>query len=454
MKKIYWLMTGVMAVITSFTAEAAVDFSTVTKYAAACESELGFDASQVPALINCNDGLAFNAANDKVGRAQVNLYVDLVFACRRVSANGAFATSIELLIHNRSSGSTCFFAAKDPLNNPPGGPDPLISTGLLPPTSPYADLTWMTNPNHLGTCVGCHVAGPYIASPSIAPALAQFGLINDGHDTSATRYHSVGSVPATQPSGIPTVQNPFVDWDSIVFRNNVTAENTCANGCHSIGINSKAKAIVSADGTTLIPSLQDDRIDIDNSGVMPANNPTNTNIDNSYNWVNMNSPLGTRGDFETLSGLQHFYQNLSCANPVSVEAHVVGSDERIRTDEIPDKLNRFNLQDGLVCLNTDQPNGKKCHDYQTRYMCNGRFTSFQNLDDPSYSGDWEPRNSFKGLCANPTWMQARYQWNGVWVYVNAPADRLAEFDNNGLVCHNADQNNGQCSNYVVRFNCQ
>jgi len=202
-----------------------------------------------------------------------------------------------------------------------------------------------------------------------------------------------------------------------------------------------------------VPSLKDDIFFVNSSGVMPANNPTNKNIDNSYNWVNL-SQHDWHGEFETLSVLQYTYPNFYCPNPVSLTAHAIDSEETFSTDEWPDKFNRFNLQDGLVCLSSDQPGGRQCRDYQTRYMCNGRFTAFQNLDTPTGSGDWEPRSSFKSLCANPSWIQARYKSGNNWVYLNGPADRLAEFDTNGLVCYNSDQNNGQCTNYVVRFNCQ
>lgn len=37
-------------------------------------------------------------------------------------------------------------------------------------------------------------------------------------------------------------------------------------------------------------------------------------------------------------------------------------------------------------------------------------------------------------------------------YCQWPPDRLVEFDNKGLVGHNADQNYRRCSNYVVRLN--
>jgi hypothetical protein len=305
-------------------------------------------------------------------------------------------------------------------------------------------------------CVGCHVAGPYVASGSIAPFLQRFGLMNDGHDTFATRYYAVNS-PLMAPG-----QSAFMKWNAFIQSNNsTTGTAACAAGCHSIGTNSTAGEIIDAAGQTsadllsfpVIESLQDNIAGI--GPLMPPNNPVNPLFGKAFDylWVNMNSPMNNHdGEFEELSDLKNLYPKFWCSNPVSLTAHVIDSDEPISTNAVPDKLNRFNLQDGLVCLNADQPSGR-CQNYQTRYMCNGRFTAFQDLDSPGGSGDWEQRRSFAGLCASPTWIQARYKSGSTWVYVNGPADRLAQFDNKGLVCYNHDQDNGRCSNYIVRFEC-
>jgi hypothetical protein len=469
MKKMICLLMAIPLALVSLYCVAAVDFSTVTKYAAACEDELGFNAADVPSF-NCNDGLVFNSANDTVGHANVSGYVDMVFACRHLSEDGFSAVSVELLIHNRASGSTCFFAAKDARLHPAPGTDPVIFADIGSPFASNADDYWTTpfnlslvtttsgsgsNTNFTRTtspllCVGCHVAGPYIASPAIAPVLAQFGLLNDGHDTVAARYHSIGSFPADATNtGMPSAQNPFPDWDRIVKRNNVA--DICAAGCHSIGSKSTTPAVLDAEGSTLIPSIRNDIEDIRTAGVMPANNYP----DSDYRWVNMDIP-DSPGDYqesETLADLKIHYPLFYCSNPVSLSARRVDSGIVISTNDFPDKFNRFNLQDGLVCLNADQPSGR-CQNYQTRYHCNGRWTAWQDNDDPSYSGDWELRRDFKGLCASPDGIQAGYKVGNKLIFEQGPIDRLAEFDNKGLVCINADQNNGQCSNYVVRFYCQ
>src|SRR5689334_5987051 len=92
-----------------------------------CTNDLGFTRSEIPPDLNCNDGVAFNVQsgtpiNDVVGHRRINADVDLVFACRwlnqRKPAYSDTALSVELLVHNRATGGTCFFAAKDPRNPP------------------------------------------------------------------------------------------------------------------------------------------------------------------------------------------------------------------------------------------------------------------------------------------------------------------------------------------------
>jgi len=486
MRKIVFGIVAIPLALIALTTKA----DELTRYVQQCETELGFAASEVPTL-DCNDGEQFKVfdrspVNDFAGHARINPNVDLVFACRWLSDRGAysdFAVTIELLIHNRDNGATCFFEAKDTTTSG----DSQVSTTIISPTDPSASSYWMQPkdldakkfspaingefPNGFLRCVGCHVAGPYIASPSIAPTLAKFGLLNDGHDTKAERYYAV-LPPPPKILGVPIGVSSFIGWKSIIDTNNsIAAYDGCASACHSIGTGSSTDALLSAANRDIVvPSLLTDIADVSGAGSMPANDPMvkvfdpdfklfDPNIkivNNSYRWVNMDVP-DRRGDYEeheTLSDLKVLYPRFYCSNPISLSAHAIDSDEIINTGQAPDILNRFNLQDGLVCLNKDQPGGL-CHNYQTRYVCsNGKVAAWQDNDDPSYSGDWEPRNSFKGLCSNPTLIQARY-YDPVrkWVIFNGPPDRLVEFDNKGLVCHNADQNNSQCSNYVVRFEC-
>jgi hypothetical protein len=328
--------------------------------------------------------------------------------------------------------------------------------------------------------VGCHVQGPYIASPEIALELRSFGLLNDGHDTivdmnALNRYHAVGSTSYKTPT---PGAHAFTDFDSIIYNNFFDSDadgkpdGGCSGSCHSIGGNSHVNTLAILK-VTLIPSLY---VNLQNASdfMEPA-------LDGPYVSVNMDSPLnGDGADYETLTNLGIQYPQFYCSNPVSVEANAVRSidlaKDRIDSDDpsdptknriitfstaemskVPNKLRAFNLRDGLVCVNADQTGGNSCKDYQTAYYCNAKWTPFQN-HATNATGDNESRSGFSGLCANPTAIRARYNKGTAgapdWFVFNGPNDRLAQFNNNGLICVNADQGSGQtCSNYVVRFNC-
>lgn len=431
---------------------------TLTQYVTACKQQVGF--TTLPNNLNCSgngqlfaiandpsDPESSPATNDYVGHVRINDTVDLVFACRWVGVLNSqpSAFSIELMVHNRQNGSTCFFEAND--DNPPGvtPAKKQVSANIVSPTAINAANYWKS-PAGVDSelrCVGCHTSGPYIASARIAPFLAQFGLLNNGHDTFDVRFHAVS------PAG-----GAFSQWDAIARGSNVSG--TCADACHTIGEYSTGTG-TSAFGFVLVPSLASTITDVINSGEMPANNGPF----NDYIWVNMDTPTnGGTGDYETLVGLEQQYPNFYCSNPANVEAQVVDSGNIFTLYDVGDKLRTLNMRDGLVCLNSDQPNGGTCHDYRTRYFCNGAWTGWYNTDSPGTdsAGDHEERSRDAGLCASPTAMQyainAGSTTDPEWIWFGAPNDRLAEFDSNGLICRNADQGTGQkCSNYAVRFNC-
>jgi len=478
-------------------------------YVQQCQSELGFNAGDVPA-VDCHKGIHFDGSgltviNDFVGYQRITDMVDLAFACRWVNIDSdptyddKTAASIELIIHNRQNGSTCFFNAKD-TNTDINHPRRAVSTAIVSPTNfgnthPNANDYWLqpseldaktlpsdgdpnaTHPNFKEPirCVGCHVSGPYIASPRIVLELAAYGLINNGHDTlgdmkstAPRRYHAVGSNSYDNPNGGPS-SSAFKAWDSIIYKNNVVPVG-CTNGCHNIGYNATVGTLSTiTDSTSLIPSF----INIDVPATSAEMPPTFDTLDSLYRWVNMDTPTnGDSAEYETLLGLGIQYPNFYCSNPTNLEAHAVGlrSDSVFDDDPssndlifsvnemslIPNKLRSFNLRDGLVCMNSDQTGGNTCKDYQVSYYCNGSWVNATN-HSPTSSGDSEPRSSFTG-CASPAAIQARYNKGTAstpnWVYFDGPNDRLAQFNNKGLICVNADQGAGQtCSNYVVKFSC-
>lgn len=414
---------------------------TLTQYVNTCKAELGFQV--VPAL-NCFDGILFapnkgfrgEPVNDWVGYARVNNNVDLAFACRWLfDDNIGMARSVEMLLHNRGNGNTCFFSAKEP--------DPDVRSvppQLVPVTDSNASSYWR-QPADVDAeirCIGCHAAGPYIASPRIAPALANFGLLNNTHDTfvpdepGPVRYHAVGE--------------SFSAWDSLM--DDYLLKSTCANGCHSIAYESPQEPIRRS-FDVLLPSISQVISIVRQEGVMPPNG-----ADSPYRWINLDSVAGS-GDRETFNESKDkdkFEKLLRyCGAPTELEAHVVGSDRVFMVPSpFPDKLATFNLHDGLRCVNAEQSDGS-CNDYQTRYLCDGEWTNWYNMDNPGFQEDNESRSLISGLCPSPTAIEARTIVMDAVYVAYGPNDRLAQFTPYGLVCNNADQPNGQCSNYVVRY---
>lgn len=467
----------------------------LTGYVQNCQNELGFAPSDVPSL-RCNDGVLFDRQSttpirDYVGHARIKANVDLVFACRWINRDNpeisTTAVSIEMLIHNRQNGATCFFAAKD-FSNPPPGTDTRVSSSIVSPTAANASSYWMQpaeienktfkfhgveQPNTRLRCVGCHVAGPYIASRSIAPFLAQYGLLSDGHDTYATRYRAVLPPPPTI-AGIPAGPSSFANWNLIIQLNN--SLDNCASACHSIGSKSTAGTIADAAGQhsadlqsfTLIPSIKDDITNV-TSLMPPFNQPSH------FRWMNLDTPddgieSETFADAKLptapapVPGLMQY-----CANSSSMEAHAVGvhgnfSFSSTAMSQIPDRLKTFNLKEGLVCLNSDQETGRSCSDYAIRYMCasntsanvvniTATWSDWYNTDSPTGDGDHEERSRHQNICGGVKPIAVQVQVVGNSNYVMGPNDRLARLSRYALTCKNSDQVDGRCSNYVVRHEC-
>ena len=491
-KRLLQVLTTCSALV-SATASA----ETLAEYVSNCKADMSI-FNPLPAL-NCNSGLEFapnrggiSLERDYVGYVRINDYVDLVFACRWLGGSGApFATaaSVEMLIHARSRGTTCFFAANNPAKTTTG-----VSTTIVPPDAPGADNYWMQpaaldsfadsgDPAARLRCVGCHAAGPYIASPRIAPFLARFGLLNDGHDTkvgmsSGFSYSAVGSSAFNNPTD-PTNSSVFKAWNNVIMMqmndvdNNGIPDNDCSSACHAVGRQSMVNGLVMS-GQSLIPPLKAiigavANLDTNNQ-VIQTIMPPGTYSD--YRWINIDTPVqhqgGDTGDLELLQGIQGQYPALTCTNPSFVQAHVVGSDVIFDTSGYADKLRTFNLREGLTCLRAEQTGSHACLDYQTRYKCpSGTLTPWignaaSGGDDHEERSRTNVANAISAACGSnvaPVAIQARFIIPGTSniVVIDGPPDRLAQFNSAGLRCNNAD-NDPQgvgvlCSNYVVRFVC-
>ena len=83
--------------------------------------------------------------------------------------------------------------------------------------------------------------------------------------------------------------------------------------------------------------------------------------------------------------------------------------------------------------------------------CDAKWSSWNDRDNPSATGDWELihlREDYSNLCAAPEAAQARIVGTG-----ETHTTQNIEFGVNGLVCKNADQQGELCLDYEVRFCC-
>jgi len=499
MKRIQGLFTALLLSAAAVTAHAQTELQT---YVQRCQTELQFQASEVKQM-NCNSGPQFalggrTSVNDFVVHQRVNQNVDMVAACRWGNGNGQDVlntkfVSLELLVHNRVNGGTCFFAAKD-VGSDTTKP---VSTVIVPITNfssthPNANDYWL-QPTQMATkqmptdsppgsteplvCVRCHSQGPYIASKRIAPFLANMGLLNDGHHTLADftangHYFVVGSREYTNPD---PGTHPLGNWNYLINRNNDYSTGRCSSSCHAVAkdwpegsfkpIGNLFPPNDPKGAGAVLPSISADIAELWGNGMEPWED------DSAWHWINLDEPVGGGVEVETFTASKSkFPVTQFCGAPTWLEANAVDTDAPFNTTAIalmPNKLRAFNLRDGLVCLNSDQPGGQKCSDYQVSYKCPTPYPKWvgpYNKDiNGADDGDHEERSKAwteaRAACGNkdPIAMRADVLWAGsVTQTVNAPADRLAQFSPTGLVCRNSDQGSGQtCSNYAVRYrNCR
>lgn len=446
----------------------ATQGETIASYVNTCKQELNFTDAQVAAIasgLNCNKALVFaprsDPVNDAVGYARVNDNVDLVFACRWMGNDFGqptvppfiFAASVELIMHNRKNGNTCFFEARPSV----------VRTTIISPTAAAAagpntlEIKYWNTPIEMNRdlqCVDCHVAGPYIATPRIAPFLAQFGLLNNGHDTFGLQKDAQGNFVGRYR----VVGTTFNHFNSMLVNNN--GSDTCTDGCHNIGYGSAADDTLRNDAVLLpaiknvidLPGTGAADISIQTSGVMPPYNDTS-----DYRWINRDTP-GDGVESENFNDAQHEFPVLqNCGMARKIEAQAVGTGAIFSPEALaamPDKFRSFNLRDGLFCDRNDQPGGRLCNNYRINYQCDGVWQSnWIDADNPTTGG--QEIEKLTDVCPTGqqlTAMKALTQIGRVTYYAVAPNDKLAQFNAAGLVCKNSDQSNGAaCSNYVVRF---
>jgi hypothetical protein len=419
---------------------------TITQYVNACRDNLGFQGVSIPDLNCFQEQFAVPSdaeprTDDWFGYHKVNDKVDLAFVCRwlRSGSRAPSAQSAEMIIHNRETGGTCFLSAKESGENS-------IGFLLKSPTGPDATAFWRT-PAEVDSkvrCANCHVNGPYIATPRIAPFLSKYGLLNNRHvtfdnvnDVNWDRYHAVGT----------TFGPSYKNWDSLIRTNQQRP--SCTGSCHVRAVNPPSVKIEGTPGNILLPGISEIMAMINAAGAMPPMNETS-----DYRWMNLDSTDLT-GDTEKWSDAQKLYVDMlsNCGAPGILEAREVGRDETFSTGVFPDIFTRFNINDGLLCENSRQ-NDNSCNDYQLIYECPDGSLKTISADTPGGTGDDERRSRHGMVCPaglEPTRVSAHTVISGSPVSSYLPKDRLASFTPQGLTCNNADQPGGQCSNYVVRY---
>ena len=491
MRKILFQIITLCCALASWQANAS---ETLAQYVGACETQLGFQSSNIPNTIDCYADLFAPSSgpndpvNDYMGYLKVTDQVDLVFACRWLFGdrnNRQNAVSVELMLHNRVSGNTCYFSA---LNSFPGDGQIGPVAMMVSPASSSAASYWAqpADVDASARCIGCHISGPYIATPRIAPFLAKYGLLNNGHDTGSSitnsdltstfnkahvKYHAVVT---------PNVASVFSPWDSLkqsyMQMNPSPSDSACSQGCHIVGTGSPQQDITKRllGPETILADPENELTEIFDANVMAPYDEVS-----DYRWINISYPVtGSSGvDSETFANAKNASTTLvpkllsSCVDPATnnpgvpavMEAHVVGSENQFtitqpgRFTYLQDRLSKFNLKDGLVCLNSDQDPGQTCADYSVHYECtdannNKTWTNWVNHARTS-DGDHEERPA--NVCpsgSTATSIEASFVAVNGWTYSSiGPNDRLANFSQYGLTCNNSDQPDGKCSNYVVRY---
>ncbi|KAK7882739.1 hypothetical protein WMY93_028913 [Mugilogobius chulae] len=184
-------------------------------------------------------------------------------------------------------------------------------------------------------------------------------------------------------------------------------------------------------------------------------------------WFNRDRPSGT-GDWELLANIKQQFVGKVCDVPLQIEVQTAAGASVASTGNIIASVSPLN---GFVCVNTDQPHGKKCVDYRVRFYCPALFckgqrshqeqypgcwTGWFDRDNPSGTGDWETlvylRKENPGkICDKPLAIEAL---TTAGASVSSTGDVISSYDTvSGFVCENKKQSGGYCSDYKVRFLC-
>ncbi len=485
-RKIFIWIAALLAICSVANAE------DLAQYVSACRTQLSIPTTTTWNPMDCYDGDLFalgGETSDYIGYRKVTDQVDYAFICRWLKGDKVArqkAISVESTLHNRQNGNTCYFSAIDSL---PSNAESKVSPMVVSPLASNANSYWTTpaEVNQNVRCINCHVSGVYLATPRIVPYLAKYGLVNNGHDT-------LSEVPASELSLLnptaneryravitpPASSSVFARWNT--DKHAYLTSNGCSDGCHLVGGDSPQQNDITASRKgpdTVLPGILSIFFMIDNAGAMAP-----YQWDSHYRWIN----LDTSGDGVEKENFADAMKATNLAVPYlalpanfdgsycptgsvpnDMEAHAVGvgvenSFSFSGMTNIAEKLRSFNLKDGLVCLNSDQDPNLSCRDFDVGYLCpSGNWTdTYWNHTVNSNGGDDHEERSFSNnaivaACGGkqPIGIRARYflaTRGGLSPQlVIGPNDRLARMSQYGLTCNNSEQPDGQCSNYVTRY---
>ncbi|XP_035826998.1 hemocytin isoform X2 [Aplysia californica] len=198
-------------------------------------------------------------------------------------------------------------------------------------------------------------------------------------------------------------------------------------------------------------------------------------------WINQNSPVGTDGDYEKMTKAE---LSAFCPNGQVTDIECVDSDTGDDATSLAEA--ECNLEDGLSCTNIPFDGIPPCRDYQIRYKCNcsgvtsspssvGTYnnpsstplsnspvcgwTMWMNGHTPSPVGEEESFTSLRqkyAFCqtSDITAIECRDAATGKSAQEMGQVNVVCDNNYSGLKCLNADQPNGQCLDYEVRFLCE
>ncbi|XP_059494000.1 uncharacterized protein si:dkey-205h13.2 [Stegostoma tigrinum] len=172
-------------------------------------------------------------------------------------------------------------------------------------------------------------------------------------------------------------------------------------------------------------------------------------------WFDRDNPTG-KGDYEDLVNLRKEQPGKICRNPTACEVETTSG---VPASSTGDNIPECNISSGFACVNKDQDDGT-CEDYKIRFFCPESFcsckTEWFDRDNPSGNGDYEDLVNLQKeypnqICSRPTGCEVE---TTAGVPASETGDNIPECTvSSGFACVNAEQDNGSCEDYRIRFNC-